>query len=169
MNSLSQFIHFCSRKCIWKCHLENGDHFFLGLNKLTLVQIFNAMTPIYWLYIHWTLRNQFQWNSNQSTIIFVQENAFEFQTVVCKMVLFCTSLNLFHKMSFSTPNLINSLWPSDTLWQPKSGTTLAKVMVWCLKAPSHYLNQGCLIIRKVQRNSSEGNFTRNASAIDLQS
>ena len=27
MKSLSKFMHFCSRKCIWKCRLWNGAHF----------------------------------------------------------------------------------------------------------------------------------------------
>ena len=35
----------------------------------------------------------------------------------------------------------NSLWPTDSLWQQKSGSTLAPVMACCLTAPSHYLNQ----------------------------
>ena len=33
----------------------------------------------------------------------------------------------------------NSLWPSDTIWKHKSGSTLAQVMACCLMAPSHYL------------------------------
>ena len=38
--------------------------------------------------------------------------------------------------------LINSLlWPSDTIWRQRSGSTLAPVMACCLTAPSHYLNQ----------------------------
>ena len=60
---------------------------------------------------------------------------------------------------------INSLWPSDTIWQHKSGWTLAQVMACCLTAPSHYLNQSWLIISKVQWHSSESNFTRDTSVI----
>ena len=44
--------------------------------------------------------------------------------------------------------------------QHRSGSTLAQTMVCCLKIPRHYLNQ-C----KVQWASSEGNFTRDTSAI----
>ena len=40
----------------------------------------------------------------------------------------------------------NSLWPSDTIWRQRSGSTLAQVMACCLTAPSHYLNQCWLII-----------------------
>ena len=61
----------------------------------------------------------------------------------------------------------NSLWPSDAIWQSRSGSTLAQVMAWCLMIPSHYLNNQCwLAIEKVQWHSYEGNFTRNTSDID---
>ena len=40
---------------------------------------------------------------------------------------------------------LNSLWPSDAIWQQRSGSTLAQVMACCLTAPSHYLNQCWLI------------------------
>ena len=59
----------------------------------------------------------------------------------------------------------NSLWPSDTIWRHKSGSTLAQVMACCLTAPSHYLNQYWLIISKIQWHPSESNFTRHTSAI----
>ena len=39
-------------------------------------------------------------------------------------------------------------------------------MACCLMAPSHYLNQCWLIMSKVQRHSSEGNFTIDTSAIN---
>ena len=62
-------------------------------------------------------------------------------------------------------HLLNSLWPSGTIWWHKSGSTLAQVIACCLTAPSHYLNQCWLIIGKVQWHSSECNFTRDTSAI----
>ena len=52
------------------------------------------------------------------------------------------------------------LWPSDTIRRHKSGLTLAQVMVCCLTAPSHYLNQCWLIINKVQ-----WHFTRDTSSV----
>ena len=64
------------------------------------------------------------------------------------------------------PQCINSLRPSDAIWRQRSRSTLAQVMACCLTAPSHYLNQCWLIISNVQWHSSEGNFTRNNSAID---
>ena len=60
---------------------------------------------------------------------------------------------------------INSLWPTDTIWQHRSRSTLAQVMACCLTAPSHYLNQCWLIISKMLRHSPEGNFAGNAPNI----
>ena len=61
---------------------------------------------------------------------------------------------------------LNSLWPRDTIWRHRSGSTLVQVMAWCLTAPSHYLNQYWLITSKVQWHSSHGNFTRYTSPIN---
>ena len=58
------------------------------------------------------------------------------------------------------------MWPSDTIWWHRSGSTLAQVMACCLTAPSHYLNQCWLIISKVQWHSSEHNCTRDTSALN---
>ena len=63
-------------------------------------------------------------------------------------------------------DLVNSSWAGDAIWRHRSGSTLAQVMACCLTAPSHYLNQCWLFIREVQWQSPEGNFTRNASAIN---
>ena len=40
---------------------------------------------------------------------------------------------------------INLLWPKGPTWRHRSGSTLAKVMVWYLTAPNHYLNQYLLL------------------------
>ena len=45
--------------------------------------------------------------------------------------------------------IINSIWSTDVIWWHKSRSTLAWVMACCLMAPSHYLNQGWLLISKV--------------------
>ena len=50
---------------------------------------------------------------------------------------------------WSRYNTINSLRPSDAIWQHRSGSTLAQVMACCLMAPSHYLNQSWLLISQV--------------------
>ena len=59
-------------------------------------------------------------------------------------------------------SVLNSLWPSDTTWRHKSGSTLAQVMAWCRQAPSQYLNKYWF---KAQWHSSECNLTTDASAI----
>ena len=43
----------------------------------------------------------------------------------------------------------NSLWPSDAIWRPRSGSTLAQVKVCCLTAPNRYMNQRWLIVSEV--------------------
>ena len=40
---------------------------------------------------------------------------------------------------------INSLWSSDIIWWPRSGSTLSQVTACCLTVPSHYLTQCWLI------------------------
>ena len=55
-----------------------------------------------------------------------------------------------------------SLWPSDAMWQHRSGSTLDQVMACCLTAPSHYLNQCWLNITGVLWHSLKGRNTGNA-------
>ena len=45
--------------------------------------------------------------------------------------------------------LLNSLWPSDAMWDHRSESTQAQSMACCLTAPSHYLNQYWLIINGI--------------------
>ena len=54
-------------------------------------------------------------------------------------------------------SVFNPLWSSDAMWWHRSGSTLVQVMACCLMAPSHYLNQCWLLIRKVQWHLSKGN------------
>ena len=42
--------------------------------------------------------------------------------------------------------LLNSLWPSDTIWWHRFGSKLSQVMACCLTAPNYYLNQCWLVI-----------------------
>ena len=56
------------------------------------------------------------------------------------------------RFTFNDP-IFNPLWPSDTIWRHGSVSTLAQIMVCCLMAPSHYLNQFWLIIREVRWHS----------------
>ena len=62
-------------------------------------------------------------------------------------------LTLIWQVAINLPKFkeyVNSLWPSDTIWQHNSGSALAQVMACCPVAPSHYLNEWWLIICKVQ-------------------
>ena len=61
---------------------------------------------------------------------------------------------------------LNSLRPSDGIRWHKSLSILAQVMACCLTSPTHYLNHHWFIISKIQWHSSEGNFTRDTSAIN---
>ena len=36
---------------------------------------------------------------------------------------------------------LNTLWPSNTIWWYRTGSTMAQAMARCLMAPSHYLKQ----------------------------
>ena len=66
----------------------------------------------------------------------------------------------FHVTAAPQPDPLNSLWPSDAIWRWRSWSTLVQVMVCCLMAPSHYLNQRWLIISKVLWHSLEGIILR---------
>ena len=61
----------------------------------------------------------------------------------------------------------NSLWSSDGKWWHRSGSTLALVMVCCLIAPSHYLNQCHLLISEVLWRSPVSNSIAHAQATIL--
>ena len=53
------------------------------------------------------------------------------------------SLYLLTGSHFSSASLcfeINSLWPNDTIWCYKFGSTLAQEIAWCHQASSHYLD-----------------------------
>ena len=65
-----------------------------------------------------------------------------------------------HMTDITRTQWVNLLWPSDTTWRYRPGSTLAQIMTWCLLAPSHYLNQCWLIISDVPWQSPEANFIR---------
>ena len=56
------------------------------------------------------------------------------------------------KMKWILTKEFQILWTHHGLWRHRTGSILAQVMACCLTAPSHYLNQCCLI-SKVQRHS----------------
>ena len=59
--------------------------------------------------------------------------------------------------------LVNSLWPSDAIWQHRSRSISAQVMAWCLTAPSQYLNQCWLVIKGDKCHSPESNSIRSTN------
>ena len=59
------------------------------------------------------------------------------------------------------------LWPSDALWWYRYGSALSQVMVCCLTAPNHYLNQCWFLINEALSHSSEINFAASAPATIL--
>ena len=62
------------------------------------------------------------------------------------------------------PSMI--LWPSDGVWRPRTGSTLAHVMACCITAPSHHLTQYWFTVSKIQWHSFEGNGTRATPTIN---
>ena len=65
------------------------------------------------------------------------------------------------------PQWVNSLWPSDTIWQHRSGLILAQVMACYLMAPSHYLNISWFFINEILWHSAKSSFTLSAPATNL--
>ena len=66
--------------------------------------------------IDWTLMNKFQWNFNQNSNIFIQENVFE--RVVCEMAAM-----------LSGSQCVNSLWLRDAIWHQRPLLPLPKPMI----------------------------------------
>ena len=71
-----------------------------------------------------------------------------------------------HKVS-TMELVINSLWPSDVIWQHIFWSTLTQVMTWCPTAPSHYLIQCWLPISEVLWHSSDSSLSVNAQVTIL--
>ena len=65
-------------------------------------------------------------------------NSFE-ETSVCPCISY--NYSVFRFTLKTGKNMLNSNWPSDTIWRQRCGSTLAQVMAWCHQATSHYLSQ----------------------------
>ena len=63
------------------------------------------------------------------------------------------------RMTLARFGHLYTLWPSDTIWRHRSGSTLPQVMAWCLTAPNHYQNLCWLLISEVLWHSPKNNFT----------
>ena len=81
-----------------------------------------------------------------------------------RRTVYCTGAEMYPIMErnalYHVRISLNSLGPSNAIWQQRSGSTLAQVMACCLTAPSHYLNQSWFFISKFEWHSSKGKFTR---------
>ena len=69
-----------------------------------------------WIVVNWTLRNKFQWNLNQNSNIFIQENVFEMSSA--KRRPFCLGLNVFIKGAYS------SSWQAEYFWKRHMNFTI---------------------------------------------
>ena len=87
----------------------------------------------------------------------------EFQNVLDVIQPWCSTWHIKCKCG----TVIILLWPSDAIWQHRTGTTLAQIMAWCLTAlmPNHYLNQCWVLISGVLWHSPEIIFTASFQAI----
>ena len=85
----------------------------------------------------------------------------QFLEIIC---IFPLELELLDLLLRTVVDIVyfNSMRPSDNIWHPITGSTLAQVMAWCLMAPSHYLDQCGLIICRVLWHSAKG-----TSALDI--
>ena len=64
-----------------------------------------------------------------------------------------------------SPLLSSSSWPGVIIWWHRSGSTLDQIMVCCLVAPSHYLNQWWLLI--IERNFTENVYNGENETTDI--
>ena len=138
----------------------------------------------WWIIVRWTPRNKLHWNlkkKNQN----IHVNKMHLKMLSAKCQLFCLGHNVLIE-TFSTISMkdtdcivvllagdkydliiFNLLWPSDAVWWHKYLSTLAKIIAWCLMAPSHYLNQCWLLISEVLWHSHKSSFTASAPAAIL--
>ena len=102
----SGFHHICNIKCRLDCrhspqNIFNATNFNPHKKSTSLLNVpicAQGMQRTWWpeggtIIVtgqYWTLRNKLQWNSNQNTAIFIQENVLE--KVICKMVAILSRL-----------------------------------------------------------------------------
>ena len=151
-------------KCIWKSHTEN--HIYISQGPLCDHQLIMAL----WRHMESLIYTSIAWGGSLSPDS--TKSLPELMLTSHKRGSVAFTWKQFPKMhswilgeTCVRRYTFNSLWPSDTIWRHKSGSSLAQVMTSCLTAPSHYLNQCWLLISKVQWHSSQYNFTRDNSAI----
>ena len=71
-----------------------------------------------------------------------------------------------YQKQYQSSGGISPLTHCGSLWQHRSGSTLPQVIVCCLLAPSHYLNQCWLVISEIKWQSPEDDYTKDSSDIN---
>ena len=83
----------------------------------------------------------------------------------CREMLENANMRLcFLKNQFSITMVTH--WPSDAIWQHRTGSTQVQVMACCLTAPSHYLIQCWLVINIGPWHSSENIIIRSKAILN---
>ena len=130
-------------------------------STLALVMAWCLTAPSHYRNQCWLIIKYVLWHSHQSHLGNAHDiNLFdEFKN----LVKFLNNWHIFHEPM----TLINSLWPSDAIWRQGSWSAMDLVIICCLMAPSHYLNQCWLITSWVLWHSPKTNFTGIAQDINL--
>ena len=117
---------------IYICVLEEKDRCLTFWGRVTHICVHKLIIVGWrhypnqcWYIVNLTLRNKLQWNANQNSSIFIEENTFK--NFVCKMLCI-----------LSRPQCVNSFKPTDV--RCLDHHWFRQWPVSCL-APSHYLNQ----------------------------
>ena len=132
------------------------------------VTLMNSFWPVNTTPLLKPMVTHHQWNYNTENISNrISSCCLLWYFIYDKWVLFNTDIFCYHSNNFSTKGIYsilrgfhaalkNSLWHSNTIWQHRSGSTLALIMASYLMASSHYLNQCWLIIIKALWHSPKG-------------
>ena len=166
MKSSAKFIHFHSRKCIWKCRLRKGVYLVSAsmsqhscLSSLTEITLCHAMPrPAHytlsgsgggevsrqnlWLPVGGKVDNYIREESSVKCHNFFEAEVNFFPSST-HIVMMCSwnvvSMYIQRKRNFghSLLNNINSLWPWGVIWWNMSGFTLPHVVDCCLRVQSH--------------------------------
>ena len=140
------------------CGIESGLVVFVLVVWISLDQVMDCgllgtkpLPEPSWINTNWAIKIKVKPKSGQNTRMFIELSAFKMLSAKIAAIL-CRH------------PFVNSLWPDDTIWWHRS-KALAWVMVCCLAARSHYLNQCWLPITQVLWHWPEGNFTECAHDI----
>ena len=137
VKSWSKFIPFDSRKCLWKCHLENGDHFV----SATMCSM-----------LDWLVRSdaaQFMWVQYMCLCVRWTPKQMKYLLIISLTHWPLGNLNEILRFVIFTWILVTDGWGISCeialIWMPLAFTedqsTLVQVMAWCRRETIHYLSQ----------------------------